>query len=216
MIKNCLKYLLLIDLIILLSGCSTTVRTDYVDSNGHQPWVGLDARSTAAIYFQDYGWSGEYWVEWYGHNGIRFDARDITRKSDSYAQAKGIRRNIVPPTYDNQYQNTILDHQSTIVCLSPIVIVIVETTGAQYAQSISIRNPDTSSKLVDVTLDRGFNYGTKIPYSKNLFWYSPSLKHGLKSVQINSRGIGEIEVAWGRLIFMHEGDYWIVTTSTSK
>ncbi|MCF7954425.1 MAG: hypothetical protein K9M75_01350 [Phycisphaerae bacterium] len=57
---------------------------------------------------------------------------------------------------------------------------------------------------------RGYGYGTRIPYEKDIKWFSPELDVLPTAPEFVSVVVRRIKVPWGWLVLEHKGDEWIV------
>ena len=126
----------------------------------------------------------------------------------------------------------ISPERMTIACLKPLV-VLVSQEHTEYLWNVFISsrfgknrfeennfkielNKMTGPRLfndLEVTfiLDRGFDYGTTLPYSTELRWFSPDMKIAPQKINMISDSKAVIPLPWGNLLFTKSDDKWVIT-----
>jgi glucose-1-phosphate thymidylyltransferase len=113
-----------------------------------------------------------------------------------------------------------------LICLDPVIAIYLDqpasyrwTMKAIYLPSDRFRRhmpliAADGSSLRDgfgywVTC-RGYGYGTRIPYKKDIKWFSPELNVLPTEPEFLSDDVRRIKVPWGWLVLEHKDDEWIV------
>jgi hypothetical protein len=98
----------------------------------------------------------------------------------------------------------------TIINLDPIIVIISDGCIADFPCSY-LYVDDESHDYKSIVLKNGFAYGTHIPYSDNLKWFSPDMDILPQPVKIGSDRKGRIRVPWGHLVLTNQDNGWIVS-----
>ena len=95
----------------------------------------------------------------------------------------------------------------TVVMIEPTVIVMNFDLGALLHEGEPQRGQVISSPYIDGYV----SYGTRIPATGSLLWYSPDAKQPPTPLSKQSAGKGEISVNGIALVLERRGDEWTVT-----
>ncbi len=218
--------LILIVTATLSTGCYSVERGSYTDLEADQPWINNNMPAAGMVSTFYSSMEVTRWIEWKVENRL-LDSRRITKKSEKYLRSKNAWKPLGLRIQNNGTEDayiTDIYSRLVIVAIKPTVVVIGpgETEYYEYAMggypgpgrsALPVKQPDGWNKYY-VGLTRGFDYGTHVPYDPAPQWFSPDLKIGPRRVEMDSDGVGSIEVPWGRLILTRDGDEWVVTTAT--
>lgn len=230
---------MLVGTAIGLVGCNRAVgpkiTASFRDAQLDQPWTspGYETKGVASrVQVSDeltsykYEWSGGvvYDEKTGDYVPANIDADTVTDKCERYLKRHGSwaepqQMNVLNPRYSDVWSNPNeihagLNYVWTIVCVDPIVVIggpgkihynpniIVNELGARQARDGVIET--------DILLNRGFAYGSILPYSDSPYWFSPDMNvppTQSYSIASNIRGI---RVPWGELVMHRQGANWVV------
>ena len=101
-----------------------------------------------------------------------------------------------------------------------ISAVFYKKSGEYITKKISYTITDPEGKEIDTPnyvspgfywqTCRGYGYGTRIPYKKDIKWFSPELNVLPTEPEFVSDDVRRIKVPWGWLVLEHKGDEWVV------
>lgn len=100
-----------------------------------------------------------------------------------------------------------LPYHMTVVMLEPTVIVMNFDLGALIHEGEVKEGPVVGTPYIDGYL----TYGTHVPATGTLLWFSPTARIAPMPVANQASGKGEIDVKGARLSLERKGDEWIVT-----
>lgn len=99
-------------------------------------------------------------------------------------------------------------------------VVLYSDSGKSVTAKFSYAITDPEGKEIDTSdydysafywqTCRGYGYGTRIPYKKDITWFSPELDVLPTEPEFVSDDVRRIKVPWGWLVLEHKGDEWIV------
>jgi hypothetical protein len=99
-----------------------------------------------------------------------------------------------------------LPYHMTVVMIEPAVIVMNFDLGALIHEGEVKQGPVVGTPYIDGYL----TYGTRVPATGTLLWFSPSAKVAPTPVRDQASGHGVIEVGGIRLALDRQGDAWVV------
>lgn len=98
-------------------------------------------------------------------------------------------------------------YRFTLVMLEPTVVVMRFDLGAM----VGAPDAGTDQTIGTARLPQGVAFGTRIPATGTLLWFSPDAKQAPTPVALTSPDAGEIAVDGKRLVLTRRGDLWEVT-----
>jgi len=135
-----------------------------------------------------------YWRYLTASNGnLKYFNRDILPTTDKYAIVSGFKNT-----------SAVLHRDSEESFTKKISYVITNPEGNE----IDTSHYDHSAFYWRTC--RGYGYGTRIPYKKDIKWFSPELDVLPTEPEFVSDDVRRIKVPWGWLVLEHKGDEWIV------
>lgn len=221
--------LVVIVLLVLLGGCNvelgewSTTRRAQEDAWPDQPWIGVDEKAVGRISFRRTPMDVFQWLEWKVSDDEWVEAREVARRAREYLSDGGAWEGLGLQRTDYGEEEIVKVKKTLLVtALDPAVVLIgrgetlylEDFGGGTLPHQMEARLPDgTHSHPVGI-LPYGFRYGTTLPYSPDLQWFSPDLEIGPKPVEMISDDKGRIEVPWGYLMLTRDDNKWVVTTSS--
>ena len=100
-----------------------------------------------------------------------------------------------------------LPYHMTVVMLEPTVIVMNFDLGALIHEGEVKEGPVIGTPYIDGYL----TYGTRVPATGTLLWFSPTAGIAPTPVAKQETGTGEIDVKGARLVLARKGNEWVVT-----
>jgi hypothetical protein len=100
-----------------------------------------------------------------------------------------------------------LPYRLTVVMLEPTVIVMNFDLGALVHEG----QPTQGQIIGTPALDAYVSYGTRVPATGTLVWFSPDLDVAPTPVSGQASGVGEIDAGGAKLTLERRNDEWIVT-----
>jgi len=100
-----------------------------------------------------------------------------------------------------------LPYRFTVVMIEPTVVVMNFDLGALIHEG----EPQQGQIVGSAYIDGNVSYGTRVPATGTLLWFSPNAKQAPTPVANPSSGHGEISVGEIRLTLDRTGDVWVVT-----
>ncbi len=171
------------------------------------------------------------WYEWKSDD-ILLATISVAAECDQFRN----NYNLLPPrtrtTFESnsRYRGNLIDVEvnalsqvDVIVAVLPTICVRVEGLipyanldyEKRYAPVSRVAETDSGRRL-HLSLPWGMAYGTRLPYTDQLMWYSPSLDVKLRPVETDAEGNPEIKVPWGVLHFTRDGEDWKVTATVTS
>ncbi len=111
--------------------------------------------------------------------------------------------------YDGQevLEPKALPYHLTVVMIEPTVVVMSFDLGAL----VHLGDPREGQAVGTPYLDSWVAYGTRIPATGTLLWFSPTAGVAPTVVPGQASGRGEIEVKGAHLVLQRQGDDWLVS-----
>jgi len=100
-----------------------------------------------------------------------------------------------------------LPYRMTVVMIEPTVVVMNFDLGAMIHEG----EPQTGQIVGAAYIDGVVGYGTRVPATGSLLWFSPEAKAAPAPVANQSSGKGEIRVGGVTLSLERGANYWTVT-----
>jgi hypothetical protein len=100
-----------------------------------------------------------------------------------------------------------LPYRMTVVMIEPTVVVMNFDLGAMIHEG----EPQSGQIVGAAYIDGVVGYGTRVPATGSLLWFSPEAKAPPAPVANQSSGKGEIQVSGVTLSLERGADYWTVT-----
>jgi hypothetical protein len=97
-------------------------------------------------------------------------------------------------------------YRFTIVMLEPTVVVMRFDLGAM----VGAPGPDAAQTIGTARLTQAVEYGTRLPATGTLLWFSPDADQAPTPVTLSSPDAGTITVGGTRLALTRRGDVWDV------
>ncbi len=97
-------------------------------------------------------------------------------------------------------------YRFTLVMLEPTVVVMRFDLGAL----VKIGSDDSDQAIGSPRLNQGISYGTRVPATGHLLWFSPAADQLPTPVTMLAADRGEIVAAGVRIELQREGEVWIV------
>jgi len=101
-----------------------------------------------------------------------------------------------------------LPYRLTVVMIEPTIIVMRFDLGAL----VGLPTPRDAPTIGTPWLNQGVEFGTRIPATGTLLWFSPDAKQEPTAVALSVPDRGEIVAQGKRLVLARSGDAWRVTT----
>jgi len=209
----------------MLAGCISPfpTRTPYPDAKKDQPWAGHAFRAQGTVINEVRNVTGARWLVWTKPNGRKMDSRKVTKKCEKFLRKQKAWESLGFRMANKGTSDKYISHiykRLVIVCVDPIIVAIgpgktnyYGYTMNSYPETLStIRKGPDGNLVTESGLTRGFVYGTRVPYTSDVQWFSPDLKVGPISAERISETEQHVSVRWGTLVFTHENDEWVVTT----
>lgn len=97
-------------------------------------------------------------------------------------------------------------YRFTVVMIEPTVVVMRFDLGAM----VGAPNPGTEQTIGTARLGQGVEFGTRIPATGTLLWFSPDAERAPTPVTLSAPDAGTITVGDTRLTLTRRGDAWHV------
>lgn len=98
-------------------------------------------------------------------------------------------------------------YRFTIVMIEPTVVVMRYDLGAL----VKLGSPGNGQEIGTPWLNQSVEYGTRLPATGTLLWFSPDAAQGPRPVPLSSPSEGAIRVQGIELELRRDGDGWVVT-----
>jgi len=100
-----------------------------------------------------------------------------------------------------------LPYRFTVVMIEPTIVVMNFDLGALIHEG----EPTQGQIVGSAYIDGNVSYGTRVPATGTLLWFSPDAKQAPTPLANQSSGHGEIAVGKTRLVLDRVGDSWVAT-----
>lgn len=191
-----------------------------------EPLLSTGGPATEHFRFNAALMSGGLGVNWGDGSGAYTTADSVVAACEEYLAKVGAlvqpreitdpRPPVFPPMYaapPSQFWG--VPRTMTIVSLQPVVVVISAGTTAWTDASYASWDQQTvgASQWWRTVLRHGFRSGTRLPYSDDVTWFSPTLGEGPKPPERISTDKRTIPMVWGNIVLVRDGDEWVVTSA---
>jgi hypothetical protein len=147
-------------------------------------------------------------VRWRTSKGEYLIPKDVARDGIKYLEEIGVIKKVrgYGSTYSYDY-GSYSGSDVILVSVKPSVFILAEAPLNKQRRWYRNRR----ILLIGTDQERGVEYGTQVPFSDRLYWFSPDLETGIQPVLPAAGGGLEIDFGEGELSFSREADAWAVT-----
>ena len=230
--RHKLKTALALGLFVLLTGCKQLGLVgdwqEHQQSDQDNPyWMASGEQSQIHILRRWAGMGGsQVKLTWHGQDGKKIDPEKAAQKAYRYLKRTGAWQTLdMAPRRGfgaTGFQYSL--RTSYIVGLEPMVVVIVPQYSTYMNTVFTNQTRSTFERSIDqgqglelvsmawTTLPHSFAYGTRIPYSADVLWFSPDLRSRPQPPRMVSENLWLIDLPNGTgLTLTRSGDEWIVS-----
>ena len=223
---------------VLLTGCKQLGLVgewvEYQQIEEDNPyWMASGEQAQIRVRSRGVGMGGsQVKLTWHGQAGKEIDAEKAAHKAYRYLKRIGAWQTLdMAPKKQFGATGTSEYSLSTsyFVGLEPMVVVIVPRYSSYMSTGVFMNQTSGKTEwsidqgqgleivsLAHSTLPHSFAYGTRIPYSADILWFSPDLRRPPQPPRMVSENLRLIDLPNGTaLTLTRSGDEWIVSPSAN-
>jgi len=147
-------------------------------------------------------------VRWGTSKGEYLIPKDVARDGIRYLEETGVINKV--RGYGSSYSYDYGSYSGSdviLVSVKPSVFILADAPLNEQRRWYRNRR----ILLIGTDQERGVEYGTQVPYSDHLFWFSPDLKTGVRPVLPAAGGGLRINFGEEGLSFSKKADVWTVS-----